>query len=156
MSEIKQRRNEMLDNLLTIPTWQKGCIEEMVILDETNEVYKYSFSNSIDDIKTAIFDRIDQEIDLEMAKWKLNSKLSKSVKHLMNYHNVNFSMTTDIKGKVKFIEVNMRVGNKWFNTGYYEINGEFLSWHYLNIFKLTKEFIIDLLDDIKYFEDKNL
>ena len=129
MSEDNYRINEMPKNLLSIPTWQKGCIEEMVILDETKEVLKYSFSNSLDNIRTAIYARIGKNINLEKAVWKQNSRLSISVKHLMNFHNVNYSMTTDIRDDVKFVAVNMRVGDKWFTTGYDEDNGEFYNWH---------------------------
>jgi len=116
-------------NLLSIPTWQRGCIEEMVILNETNEVYKYSFSNSLDNIRTAIYAITGHNINLEKAVWKQNRGLSISVKHLMNFHNVNYSMTTDIRDDVKFVAVNMRVGNKWFITGYDEDNGKFYNWH---------------------------
>jgi len=34
----------MTESLFSIPTWQKGCIEEMVILNETGDVLKYSLS----------------------------------------------------------------------------------------------------------------
>ena len=59
-------------NSLSIPTWQKGCIEEMVISNETNEVYKYSFSNSLDNIRTAIYARTGHNINLEKAVWNFS------------------------------------------------------------------------------------
>ncbi|WP_461246806.1 hypothetical protein [Treponema sp. R6D11] len=123
---------------LTVPTWQKGCIEEMVILDETRNVFKYSFSNSLDNIKTAVFARTGINIDLEEAKWQQNHKLSISVKKLMNSYNVNYSMTTDIKDidNKKFIIINMRVGDDWYVTGYEEEYGEFFSWEMLRILEL--------------------
>ena len=120
---------KMKMNSLLIPTWQKGCIEEMVILNKTNEVYKYSFSNSLDNIRTAIFARTGHNINLEKAVWKQNLGLSISVKQLMIFYNVNYSMTTDIRDDVKFVAVNMRVGDKWFITGYDEDNGKFYNWH---------------------------
>jgi len=142
----------MFDNSLAIPTWQDGCIEEMVILDETNEVYKYVFSNSLDDIKTAIFDKIGKKIYIEDAKWEPSSKLSKNVKCLMNSHNVNFSMTTYEENKLRVVKIYMRVGDKWFRTAYYDINGEFLSWYDLDLYKFTKEFITKLLDNPRHFK----
>lgn len=134
----------MLDILLTVPTWQDGCIEEMVIIDETNEVYKYSFSNNLDNIREAIYARTGKNINLEEALWKQNNKLSISVKRLMNFHNVNFSMTTDTMGKVRFVEVNMRVGDKWFNTGYDENKGKFENW-YINI---KRNLLISFIDQV--------
>jgi len=137
-------------NSLSIPTWKKGCIEEMVILNETNEVYKYSFSNSLDNIRTAIYARTGHNINLEKAVWKQNRGLSISVKRLMNFHNVNYSMTTDIKDDVKFIAVNMRVGDKWFITGYDENDGKFYNWHLSDtriLYKLIDALIDKLVDD---------
>jgi len=129
----------MLENLTKAPKWQNGCIEEMVILHGSKEVLKYSFSNSLDNIKTAIFARTGRNINIEKAVWKQNPKLSISVKHLMNHHNVNYAMTTDMRNKERFITVNMRVGDNWYITGYNEINGKFISWDLLDIFdKLQK------------------
>ena len=129
----------MPKNLLSIPTWQKGCIEEMVILDETKEVLKYSFSNSLDNIRTAIYARIGKNINLEKAVWKQNTRLSISVKHLMNFHNVNYSMTTDVIDNLKYVVVNMRVGDKWYITGYDEIEGKFYAWQFLDMIKLLRK-----------------
>jgi len=129
----------MPKNLLSIPTWQKGCIEEMVILDETKEVFKYSFSNSLDNIRTAIYARIGKNINLEKAVWKQNTRLSISVKHLMNFHNVNYSMTTDVIDNLKYVVVNMRVGDKWYITGYDEIEGKFYAWQFLDMIKLLRK-----------------
>jgi len=129
----------MLENLLSSPMIKNGCIEEMVILHGSKEVLKYSFSNSLDNIKTAIFARTGRYINIEKAVWKQNPKLSISVKHLMNHHNVNYAMSTDIRNKERYIAVNMRVGDNWYITGYDEINGKFVSWDLLDIFdKLQK------------------
>jgi len=147
MSEDNYRINEMPKNLLSIPTWQKGCVEEMVILDETKEVLKYSFSNSLDNIRTAIYARTGKNINLEKAVWKQNSRLSISVKHLMNFHNVNYSMTTDVIDNLKYVVVNMRVGDKWYITGYDEINGKFYPWHLFDMIKLFRKLNDQLSDD---------
>jgi len=123
-----------LNELLATPEWKNGCIEEIVILDETKQVLKYTFSNSIDSIKTAIYSKTGCNINLKKALWKLNPGLSISVKHLMNLHNVNYSMTTFIRDKLKSIVVNMRVGDNWFITGFDEINGIYLNWEFLHIY----------------------
>jgi len=150
MSGNKQRSYKMPRYSLTIPTWQKGCIEEMVIHNETNEIYKYSFSNSLDNIRTAIYSRTGHNINLENALWKLNHELSISVKHLMNSHNVNYSMTTDIIDKIKFIAVNMRVGDNWYITGYDEINGKFYDWHLFDSIEIFRKLIGEIMDSAKF------
>jgi len=131
----------MAKNSLAIPTWQKGCIEETVILNETRDVLKYSFSDSLDNIRTAIYAKTGHNINLEKAIWTQNTGLSISVKHLMNSHNVHYSMTTDIRGKVKFVVVNMRVGDKWFITGYDEIEGRFINWEFLRFVGMVAKYI---------------
>jgi len=136
----------MLDSLIKAPSWQKGCIEEMVILNETRDVLKYSFSNSLDNIKTAIYARTGQNISLEGAAWKQNPELSISVKHLMNLHNVNYSMTTDTRDKENFLVVNMRVGDNWYITGYDEINGIFISWDFLNTYSMAVNMANNIID----------
>jgi hypothetical protein len=137
----------MAEDPLVIPTWEKGCIEEMVILNETKDVLKYSFSNSLDDIKIAIYARTGHNINLEKAVWRLNSRLSISVKHLMNSHNVIYSMTTDIRGKVKSVIVNMRVGDKWFITGYDEIAGRFINWEFYHIYSEVHKIVKYILNE---------
>jgi len=126
---------------LSIPTWQKGCIEETVVLNESKNVYKYTFSDSLENIKIAIYARTGHKINLEKALWKKNPGLSISVKHLMNTHNVNYSMTTDTRDKERFITVNMRVGDNWYVTGYDEINGRFVSWENLRILSMFVDFL---------------
>jgi hypothetical protein len=137
----------MQKNPLSVPTWQKGCIEEMVILNETKEVLKYSFSNSLDNIRTAIYARTGHNINLEKAVWKQNTRLSISVKHLMNFHNVNYSMTTDAINDEKYVAVNMRVGDKWYLTGYDEIDGKFYAWQFLDMIKLFRKLNDKLSED---------
>jgi len=123
-----------LNDSLAVPEWKNGCIEEIVILDESKQVLKYTLSNSLDSIKTAIYSKTGYNISLEKALWKLNPGLSISVKHLMNSHNVNYSMTTFIRGRFKSLVVNMRVGDNWFITGYDEIKGNFFNWELLRIY----------------------
>jgi hypothetical protein len=147
MSKTELRSYKMAENPLAIPTWEKGCIEEMVILNETKDVLKYSFSNSLDDIRIAIYARTGHNINLEKAVWRLNSRLSISVKHLMNSHNVIYSMTTNIRDKVKFVIVNMRVGDKWYITGYDEIEGEIYSWDLLNSLSRALKIVKYILND---------
>jgi hypothetical protein len=137
----------MFDSSLTVPEWHKGCIEEMVILEETKEVLKYSFSNSLDNIKTVIFDRTGHNIDLENALWRINPELSITVKNLMNSHNVNYSMTICIRGEKKFLVVNMRAGDNWFITGYDEINGSFYNWELIHTYKLAADMAVDMLNN---------
>ena len=57
----------------------------------------------------------------------------------MNNHQVNFSMTTDVKrgSKTRFIAINMRIGDHWFITGYDEINGDFYNWDFIDTCKIT-------------------
>jgi len=124
----------MLNDSLVVPEWKNGCIEEIVVLDETKHVLKYTFTNSLDSIKTAIYSKTGCNISLKKALWKLNPDLSISVKHLMNSHNVNFSMTTFLRDNLKSIVINMRVGDNWFITGFDEINGIYLNWEFLRIY----------------------
>ena len=56
--------------------YQKGYIEEMVILDGKKELLKFSLSNSLDDIKIAIFKRTGCNINLNNARWTINTKYS--------------------------------------------------------------------------------
>jgi len=142
---------------LTVPKWQKGCIEEMVILDETKDVLKYTFSNSLDNIRTAIYARTGRNVNLKKASWKLNPGLSITVKHLMNSYNVNYSMTTDTdkSGKKIFIVVNMRVGDNWFDTGYTGIDNEFHSWETITIKLKAYKIVKKLLNDFNSSSDND-
>jgi len=131
----------MFEDSLKIPTWQNGCIEEMVYLKEIKEVLKYTFSNSIDHINTAIYARTGQNINLEEVFWTLNKELSISVKHMMNFHNVNYSMTICERNKKQLI-VNMRVGDNWFLTGFDEIKGRFIEWTQIATLEYVRKIIM--------------
>jgi hypothetical protein len=126
---------------------QLGYAEEYIILQGRNELLNYSLSNSIEDIKIAIFSRTGQSIDLDNAYWKINSKLSINVKHLMNKHHVNYSMTILEKSRNRSIYVNMRANDKWFITGFDEINGSFYSWNYLHTCNTLRNIIEYIFPD---------
>jgi len=64
----------------------------------------------------------------------------------MNSHNVNYSMTIGIRDKVNFIAINMRVGDKWFITGYDEINGLIYNWKLIELMELFIEIFNGILD----------
>jgi len=112
-----------------------GYAEEYIVLEENQELFNYSLSNNPDDIEIAICTRTGLKINLENAYWVLNSRLSISVKHLMNKHHVNYSMTIryDEEEKTRFIYVNMRVGDKWFITRFKENNGNISNYEKLLI-----------------------
>jgi len=130
------------------PKDKLGYAEEHIVVKyddpKDDKLLNYSLSNSLEDIKIAIFARTGKIVNLDKAYWRLNSNLSVSVKHLMNNHHVNYSMTIFGENKKRSIVVNMRVADKWFITVYKEINGEFLGtdftfkqlvrfyWEYLN------------------------
>jgi len=137
----------MLENSMAVPKWNKGYIEEVVILKETKNLLKYTLSNSLDTIRTAVFSRTGHNLDLKKTIWKLNPELSISVKHLMNSHNVNYSMTTDVRDKVKFVVINMRAGDNWFITGFDEIEKFLINWEYLRIYSRAVNYTIKTLND---------
>jgi hypothetical protein len=99
-----------------------GYAEEYIVAEEIQQLLNYSLSNSLDDIKIAIYARTGLDIDLNDAYWQLNTELSTIVKHLMNKHRVNYSMTIREEEKFRFLSVNMRVGDQWFQTRFYKRN----------------------------------
>ena len=117
-----------------------GYAEEYLIINSENnkefELLKFSLSNSLDDIKNAIYARTGHNIDLDKAYWRQYIDLPVSAKHLMDSQHVNFSVTTMDVDKGRLIIVIMRANkNKWFETKFFEMNGKihsFGSWfHYL-------------------------
>ena len=122
-----------------------GYAEEYIVVEfdepKENVLLSYSLSNSLDDIKIAIFNRTGLNIKIEKAKWTLNSHLSVSVKHLMNKNQVNYSLTTYYEGKIRIITINMRVGDNWFITGYIEDKGKYYHWDYFHTLEKLKRFI---------------
>jgi len=122
-----------------------GYAEEYIVVEEIHQLLNYSLSNNLDDIEVAIYSRTGLDIDLKNAYWHLNTGLSISVKHLMNKHHVNYSMTTwyEEKQKRRYLVVNMRIGDKWFITRYNEEDG--LNYNYEKYLMFKK--IIKFLDD---------
>jgi len=125
----------MQEQLFLTPKDKLGYAEEYIVVKyenpKDNLLLNYSLSNSIDDIKIAIYARTGQVINLDTAYWQINNKLSVSVKHLMNSHNVNYSMTIFGEENDRKIIVNMRVGDKWFCTDYIEFEEYFIGRDFL-------------------------
>ena len=122
-----------------------GYTEEYIVVkfdDPKEDVFlNYSLSNSLDDIKIAIFNRTGLDLNIEKAKWVYNPYLSVSVKQLMNKHQVSYSMTTYYEGKVRIITINMRVGDNWFITRYAELKGKCYHCDYFDTLEKLKRFI---------------
>jgi hypothetical protein len=114
-----------------------GYAEEHIVCGQSQNLRMFSLSNSLDDIKIAIYARTGLNIDLDNAYWQLLPSLSTSIRHLMNKHRVTYSMDTyyieeeeeeekkeeeeeEKEEKMRFIFVFMHVGNKWFCTSYCE------------------------------------
>ena len=139
--ELKQ-----IDEQQFVTTKEKlGFAEEYIVVkcdDPKDDVFlNYSLSNSLDDIKIAIFNRTGLDLKLEKSKWVYNSYLSVSVKQLMNKHQVSYSMTTYCEGKVRIITINMRVGDDWFITRYVELKGKCYHADYFDTLEKLKRFI---------------
>ncbi|MCL2443818.1 MAG: hypothetical protein FWD13_10205 [Treponema sp.] len=138
---------ELLDEKLAeqqfiTPKDQLGYAEEYITVksekEENNELLNFSLSNSIENIEIAIYARTGQIINLDNALWQINKKISVSVKHLMNSHHVNYSMTIKNKKGDRRIIVYMRVGDKWFYTDYFEQDGKFYGTDF--IYKMLVKF----------------
>jgi hypothetical protein len=121
-----------------------SCFDEMAILKNINEIYKFSFSNNLDDIKLAIFSRTGHEINLNEAYWRLVPHLNISIKHLMSSHNVNYSMTIDDDNSVI---IYMHTKDNWLITGYDKIDDKYLNWETLEKIYLLQKFDDYLLSD---------
>jgi len=143
--EVQKEENlkEIEEQQFIIPKEQLGYAEEYITIKrekpEESLLLNFSLSNRLEDIKMAIFRRTGLDIKVEKAKWYINPYLSISVKHLMDKHQVLFSMTTFYEKIVRVISVNMRVGDNWFYTGYGEIKGKCYSWdHYETLEKVKR------------------
>ena len=134
-----------------------GYAEEFIVVKTDNPkddvLLNYSLSNSLDDIKIAIFNRTGLNLKLEKTKWIYNSYLSISVKQLMNKHQVTFSMTTYNEDKVRIVCINMRVGDNWFITRYAELKGKCYSWDYFDTLEKLKRFIEHYLSSVQDEDD---
>ena len=122
-------------------------VEEHITV--SNMLLNYSLSNSLDDIKIAIFKRTGLDIKLEQTKWIINSYLSVNVKLLMNKYQTAFSMTTYHDEKVRIIIINMRVNDNWFITRYAELKGKCYHWDYFSTLEKLKRFIEHYLSSDK-------
>jgi len=129
-----------------------GYAEEFITIKrgkpDDSLLLNYSLSNSLEDIKMAIFKRTGLEIKVEKAKWFINPNLSISVKHLMSKHQVTYSMTTFYEETVRVISINMRVGDNWFYTSYGEIKGKCYSWDYYTALEKVKRVLKEI--EIRY------
>ena len=113
-----------------------GYIDETIILEEFNEIFKYSLSNNLDNIKDAIKKRTSHILELDNVKWEMNYSLSENVKKTMNKLNLDYSMTIVNGRKIYYIIINMRAGNnKWLLTGFEKINNEYYSFSLIESFK---------------------
>jgi hypothetical protein len=145
---IKIRRQKMDEQQFLTPKDVLGYAEEHIVVEEIQKLLNYSLSNNLDDIEIAIYSRTGLDIDLNCAYWEINPYLSISVKHLMNKHRVNYSMTTwyEEKQKRRYLVVNMRLGDRWFFTRFNEIDGSIYNYEKYLIYKNIK----------KYFDDPDM
>jgi len=132
-----------------------GYAEDFIIFEDTKELTNYSLSNNLDDIEIAIYAKTGFNINLENAYWESNQGLSINVKHLMNKHHANYSMSVryDDKNK-KCLSINMRVDDKWYITMYIEINGKIYNYEEFLIQKKTLKILLEFLDiDVNNLND---
>ncbi|MCL2208966.1 MAG: hypothetical protein FWC19_10110 [Treponema sp.] len=146
--QIDEKLKEIDEHQFITPKDQLGYAEEFITIKcgkpDENLLLNYSLSNSLEDIKMAIFKRTGLEIKVEKAKWYINPYLSISVKHLMSKHQVTYSMTTFYENTVRVISINMRVGDNWFYTSYGEIKGKFYSWDYYETLEKVKRILKEI------------
>ena len=132
-----------------------GILEETILVEGRNEYFTYSLSNSLDFIKTAIQSRFGKKVDLDKAVWKPNPRLSESVKRMMNDHNVDYSVTIIEKESEelmydRYLIINMRSGDRWYYSNYFEIKGVFLNWY------TVVKTMFNLFLKEKYGDDANI
>jgi hypothetical protein len=153
--QVNEELKEIESQQFISPKDQLGYAEEYIIIKDNNsdekEILNYSLSNSLEEIKMAIFRRTGLNIKLEKAKWFINPYLSISVKDLMNKHHVLFSVTTFYDNETRMISINMRVGDIWFYTSYGELKGKCYSWDHLDTLEKLNRYINKYLSD----EDEN-
>lgn len=129
---------------------QLGYAEECIIVkskdQKESQLLKYSLSNSLEDIKIAIYSKTGQNVNLETARWRINKESYISVKHLMNKHRVTYSMTT-WEEKTRYLVVNMRVNDRWFSTYFAELYGSFVSEDCLQTYARVRDYINKILSE---------
>jgi len=153
MSEqLDEKLKEIEEYQFITPKEQLGYLEEYIIIKlgkPNNLLLNYSLSNNLEDIKIAIYIRTGLDINLEKAKWFFNPRIPISVKHLMNKHKVSYSMTTYYEKTFRIININMRVGDKWFYTCYGEKEGKCYPWDYYDTLEKVKRFLRNNEDKFK-------
>jgi len=140
----------MVEQQFLTPKDVLGYAEEFIFLEEESpELYNFSLSNSLDDIKTAIYTRTGSDFDLDNAYWKLEPELSDDIKHLMNKHHIIYSMATwyEEKEKRRYLVVYMHVGKKWFYTRHNQEDGKIYNYEKYEIRRETIKRILKFLDD---------
>jgi hypothetical protein len=122
-----------------------GYAEEHIVYGQDRELRLFSLSNSLDDIKIAIYARTGLNIDLDNAYWQLKPRLSTSIRHLMNKHRVTYSVETYYREEEKsiYIYVIMHVGNKWFCTSYDEQNSVIINFQKYDLCDQIREILRD-------------
>jgi len=135
-------------------THPDGILEKTILIEELNENFTYSLSNSLDYIQSAIKIRFGKKVNLDKAVWKPNPNLSENVKNMMNDHNVDYSVTIIEKESEelmydRYLIINMRSGNRWYYSNYYEIKGVFINWY-----TVLKTMLNSFLKE-KYGDDAN-
>jgi len=132
-----------------------GYAEEYIFNETFQELLNYSLSNSLDDIKIAVYARTGLNVDLNDAYWKSNQGLSISVKHLMYKHRVTYSMTIWDDGEEEFrnLFVNMRVGDQWFIARFYASNKDSIFYD-LEKFNCGKK-LLKFLKKNNYLKDSD-
>ena len=128
-----------------------GYAEEYIVVEHDNPkenlLLNYSLSNSLDEIEIAVFRRTGLNVKLKNACWKINSKLSISVRYLMNKHHVKFTMTTWQEKDNAQIVVNMRSDDIWFYTGFTIIKDNIYSWEDIKTCREIEKIIRDMYND---------
>jgi hypothetical protein len=131
-----------------------ATIEETVFLPVLNESFTYSLSNDLEEIKKAIYFRTGINIkSINVSDWRLNTKLAKETKALMNKHNVSYSTTSRIEGDDMHIVINQKIENDYYIYNGQTINGHYFVDKYPEYLKLAKETFASFnIEEIIYAE----
>ena len=122
-TEINEAYNILMkqpDNKHSSKTYTKHvCFEENIYVENFG-LLKYSLSNDIGLIQSAIIKRTGNSDTsfIHRYGWQLNPVLSENVKNVMSKHNVNYSMTYFTHEGYWTLLINKRDGEKWYITGY--------------------------------------
>ena len=124
-----------------VPTenMKDGYSEKSIIIKENNKTLTFSLSDSLDDIKIAIFSRTGQNIEIEKASWKVSSNIYDEIRDLMNKHNATFSMVTGEENNIKLFSVHMKTDDNWFLTRYAELKGKYYCHDYFEVYSTISE-----------------